>query len=67
MQNQAELISTTELNRRLGVSVTAKRLIELGCKPFYAEGPNHWWDEDDYLDICEALSNFILNGGEYLK
>lgn len=67
MEQDIKLISTTELCRRLGVNLQSAFLMSLDLMPVQVGHTGIYWDEDDYLLICETLAAYFQNGGAYLK
>lgn len=67
MEQEIRLISTTELCRRLGVTLPSSFFMSLDVMPVQVGPAGIYWDEDDYLSICETLAAYFQNGGAYLK
>lgn len=58
-----ETFTTTDLNQRLGVYVTAGLLKKLGFVPYIETKVGIYWRESDYSSICASLASYIRSRG----
>ena len=58
------LISTTELCRRMGVTVRVETLLRLGLMPMQMLPQGTLWAETDYEEICVILAKHLADGGD---
>jgi hypothetical protein len=55
-----QLMNTGDVTRRMGVTVTSERLLELGFKPVEKDKRAYLWDQADYPEMCEKFGAWII-------
>jgi len=58
------LISTTQISKTLGITVSGKLLSEQACSPNFKTKTGSYWYADRFPEICFALIRHIALKGE---
>lgn len=55
-----EILSTTEISRKLGFIVKVELLKSIGIVPAYTKDVGTYWKADDFDYICCKLAAYLL-------
>lgn len=53
-------MNTGDICRRIGITITAELLQELGFEPEARDKRAFLWDDDDYPAMCDAIGKHII-------
>ena len=59
MLGDVPVISTTEISRRLGMTISSTFLRSLGLEPFADLSPGIYWRADEFHLICGRIADHV--------